>query len=86
MILLNIKVCTTMEIMELVFTTCAYNHHTVTVGQYQGTLISCHTVNITYMLTLLVYTKAIKFIFYVYIHEMLISIMILRSRQYQAVS
>ena len=39
------------------------NHHTVTVGQYQGTLMSCHTVNITYMLTLLVYAKAIKFIF-----------------------
>ena len=32
-----------MEIMELVFTTCAYNHHTVTVGQYQGILMSCHT-------------------------------------------
>ena len=24
-----------------------YNHHTVTVEQYQGTLMSCHTVNIT---------------------------------------
>ena len=36
-----------MEIMELVFTTCTYNHYTVTVGQYQGTFMSCHTVNIT---------------------------------------
>ena len=63
MILLNITICTTMEIMELVFTTYAYNHPAVTVGQYQGTFMSCHTVNITYMLTLLVYTKAIKSIF-----------------------
>ena len=65
MILLNITICTTMEIMELVFTTCTYNHHTVTVGQYQGTLMSCHTVNIT-CYTLLVYTKAIKFVFFIY--------------------
>ena len=45
MILLSIT--TTMEIIELVFTTCTYNHHTVTVEQYQGTIMSCHTVNIT---------------------------------------
>ena len=62
MILLNITVCTTMEIMELAFTTRTYNHHKVTMGWYQGTLMSCHTVNITYMLTLLVYAKVIKFI------------------------
>ena len=36
--------------------TYTYNHHIVTVGQYQGTLISCHTVNIT-CYTLLVYTN-----------------------------
>ena len=27
------------------FTTCTYNH-TVTVGQYQGTFMSCHTVKL----------------------------------------
>ena len=42
--------------------TCTYHHHTVIVGQYQGTLIYCqlsacgHTVNIT-CYTLLVYTN-----------------------------
>ena len=60
-----------MEIMELVVTTCTYNHHTVTMGQYQGTLMSCHTVNITYMLTLLVYTKAT--IIYIFMFTYMIS-------------
>ena len=65
MILLNITIYTTMEIMELVFTTCTYNHHTVTVGQYQGTLMLCILSTLHAR-----YTKAIKFIFsYVWIHE-----------------
>ena len=46
-----------------------YNHHTVTVGQYQGTLMSI--VNITYMLTLLVYTKATKI--YIFMFTYMIS-------------
>ena len=38
-------------------------------GQYQDTPMSCHTVNITYMLTLLVHAKAINLYFHVYLHE-----------------
>ena len=62
----HITICTAMQIMELVFTTCTYNHHTVTVGQYQGTLVSCHTVNITcYTLLVAIYqgNKIYIFIF-----------------------
>ena len=64
--------------MELVFTTCTYDHHTVTVGQHQGTLMSCHTVNITYMLT-----KIYIFMFEYMKIPAFINITILRSRQYQ---
>ena len=47
-----------MEIMELVFTTCIYNHQRVTVGQHSYVMPCCQH----YMLHIaIVYTKAIKF-------------------------
>ena len=58
MILLNnITICTTMESMELVFTTCTYNHQWSSIKA-----LLCHAI-LSLLCTLLVYPKAIKFIF-----------------------
>ena len=65
--------------------TCTYSHHIVTLRQYQGTLISCHTVNIT-CYTLVVYTNVHNKIYILYLnsciyqyHDIEVKMMISRS-------
>ena len=70
---------TIMEMMNYVcFITCTY-HHTATVGQYQGTLMSWHSDTVNIIWYIVIASINIK---YVKLLQLTVS-RFLRSRQYQ---